>query len=216
MNFIKKYVWYVVGLVVIVVGGFLLLQGTGGKGGGGGNSTVPDLTEISSGNFSFAYPTVLQTKEYAPGVVSVGGVYKNAGFISLVDVVHYKSDLQSATPASFDAYMKKQALAFCGSDSTTTAGACSNPTEVAYTSPSGVSGFKLTLAFSRKNPTTGKTEASTYGPIYVFNTSKPPATGEKLRYEGVFIYPTFSTYLLLGTSSPDVMNPIVANLKIQK
>ncbi len=177
-------------------------------------STPAVGTQFKSGNFSFSYPSGSDPKEYATGVVSVGGNTKSGGFISIVDVVRYKSDLQSTAPVSFDAYMKTQAASFCGSDSAKYVVTCTNPVVTPYKNGTGATAYQMSLTLSKKDTATGKTTTSTYSPIYVFNTTQPATAGEKTRYEGIFIYPTFSTFSLVGTTSPALVESIASSMVV--
>lgn len=210
MSYITKYRWYLIGLlaVIIVVFGIYHYEKT---------RPGPILTELStfhSGNFTFVYPRTYESKEYATGVVSVGENYQNAGFIPLADVVRYKADPDVAQPVSFDAFMKKQVASLCGSDDSTQSISCTNPVVTPYTSTTGVSGSEVNLTLTKKNLSTGTVTTATYGPIYVFNSTD--TTAKPVRYQGVFIYPTFSSFILVGTTSPAFIESIATTIAISK
>lgn len=202
-----KYRWYLVGLlaiIVVVLGVNHYIRTRPG----------PILTEVSSfqsGNFTFEYPRTYEAKEYATGVVSLGENYQNAGFIPLVDIVRYKSDPDVAAPVSFDAFVKKQLGSLCGSDSAGFTITCTNPVVAEYTTGS-TKGEVVNMTLTKKNLTTGTTSTSTYGPIYVFNSTDTTAT--PIRYQGVFVYPTFSSFVLVGTTSPAFIESVATTLKL--
>lgn len=212
MTFIQKYRYYLIAAAVVVValiawGGYYLAHHKHVL------APLPEVTEFKSGNFSFSYPRVASAKEYASGVVSVGGEYNNF-FIPLIDIVHYKNDPQSAAPANLTAFIAKQAQALCGGDASGVRITCGSPVVTDYTSPTGVKGELLTLALTEANTKTGTSTSLTYGPIYVFAPHITPASIDgPARYDAVFIYPTFSSFLATGTTSAELMGEIVTNFK---
>lgn len=161
---------------------------------------VPDNATFSSGKFSFSYPRIYETREYATGVVSIGGSQPGGAFIPLIDVVQYKNDLQSATPASFDAFVTNQTHALCGSDASTETISCTNPVTKPYVTTAGLPGNQITMTLTRKNVKTGAVTTSSYGPIFVFNTTGAADPGTAVRYGAVLVYPTFSTFLLASST----------------
>ncbi|HVW71844.1 MAG TPA: hypothetical protein VHB93_01680 [Candidatus Paceibacterota bacterium] len=210
MSYITNYRWYWVGLLAVIVIGLGVWHYEDTRPG-------PILTELStfhSGNFTFVYPRTYEAKEYATGVVSVGENYQNAGFIPLVDVVRYKADPDVAQPVSFDAFMKKQVTALCGSDDSTQSITCTNPVVKPYTSTSGVAGSEVNVTLTKKNLSTGAVTTATYGPIYVFNSTDTTST--PVRYQGVFVYPTFSSFILVGTTSPAFVESLATTIAISK
>jgi hypothetical protein len=212
MTFIQKYRYYVIAAAVVVVallawGGYYLAHHKHIL------APLPETTEFRSGNFSFTYPRIVSAKEYDDGVVSVGGNY-NGVFIPLVDVVRYKSDPQSAAPANLTAFVTKQAQALCGGDTAGERISCGSPVVTEYTSPSGLQGQEISLTLTKANTTTGTSTSTTFAPIYVFDPHIIPASVDgPARYDAIFVYPTFSSFLATGTSSPELIGEIVTNLK---
>ncbi len=193
-----------IGVIVILIGAWILYP-----------RPVPETTQFASGHFTVTYPRVDEVREYDTGVVSVGDT-AGSTFIPLVDVVEYKNDLQSAAPANFDAFMKKQVAQLCGSDASGESITCSNPVVTPFTAESGLSGSEVSLTLTHKNLRTGTTTASTYAPIYVFDTTKPVDQGETKRYSGIFVYPTFSSFILVGTTSPEFVENIASSVTLNK
>lgn len=202
--------------VVIILGIILLIIGYVAT------RPVPDLTDFRSQYFTFTYPRMYDTEEYAPGVVSIG--HQNGQvLIPLVLVNRYQSDPDIATPETFDAFMKRQASALCGTDGSVESVTCTEVAVTPYENPNGATGQKLDLTLLRKNLTSGTTTTSTYGPIYVFNTTatSTPETSaatstpeDSLRYSAIFIYPAISAFLISSTS-PELLNQVVTTFSLQ-
>lgn len=198
----------VVAIVAAVVLGFYLFDSI--------PKPLPETVTFSSGNFSFDHALAFQTREYAKGVVAVGGSQTSAdAFIPLIDVVEYKHDLQSAAPASFDAFVARQAKALCAADSSTETVACTDMVEKPFVTAAQLPGKEVSFTLIRTTVKTGAVAKSTFGPIFVFNTTEAPEPGEKSRYKGVFIYPTFSTFLL-APGTADFVRDIATTLVIQQ
>lgn len=212
MTFIQKYRYYIIAAAVVVVallawGGYYLAHHKHVL------APLPEVTEFRSGDFSFTYPRITDAKEYADGVVSVGGEY-NGYFIPLVDVVHYKNDSQSAAPANLTAFITKQAQALCGGDAAGVRVTCGSPVLTEYTSPTGLKGQEISLTITETNVTTGTSTTLTYAPIYVFAPRIQPASVDgPARYDAVFVYPTFSSFLATGTTSAELIGEVVTNFK---
>jgi hypothetical protein len=205
MSLAKKY-RLIIASIIVVVGGILLFIWGYNK-----LQPLPELTEFKTSYFHFIYPRAYTAKEYAPGVVSIGN-QDNDGINPLVEVVRYQSDPDIALPATFDAFMKRQAAALCGADGPIESISCTQVGVTPYTNPLGVKGNKLDLALVRTNLRSGTTTNSTYGPIYVFDTSGSRASStpeDPFRYSAIFIYPSLSAFINLGTTSPQILNEVV-------
>jgi hypothetical protein len=212
MSYIIKYRWYLIGLLALIAIGYGVHRYEVTRPG-------PITTEVStfqSGNFSITYPRIYTAKEYAAGVVSLGSNYSKTLFIPLVDVVRYKQDPQAATPASFTSFMNKQVVALCGTDAGIESVSCSAPVAKPYTNAAGLKGQEIMLTLNKKNLKTGTTSAATYGPVYVFETTLPATATSPVNYQGVFVYPTFSSFILVGTTSPAFVESIASGLTISK
>jgi len=209
-QFVRKYRWFVAAaailVIIIALGSYFALRAA--------RPAPPDTTVFQSGNFSFTYPRVYAAKEYADGSVSLGGKTGDV-FIPLVDVVRYKSDPDRPAPASFDTFAARQAENLCGSDAQGVSIACTSPVGEAYTSPTGLAGTKLSLSLVRKNLATGTSTTSTFGPVYVFNTTVPAEQGEAVRYQGVFVYPDFSSFVL-APDSASLVSDVASTVTVTK
>lgn len=210
-NLITKYRFWIVGAIVLVLGGFLLDWGYEEF------KPLPDNTEFKARLFNFSFPRVYNAEEYATGVVSIGmrSTSSPDGLDPLIEITKYQSDPDTARPADFNTFMKRQASALCGADGPSESVACTEVGITAYTSPTGISGQKLDLTLIRKNLKTGTSTTSTYGPMYVFNTSKASSTpGANYRYSAIFIYPSLAAFLS-GTTSPALMDQVLATFTIK-
>ena len=126
----------------------------------------------------------------------------------------YQSDPDEAAPASFDAFMKRQAGALCGADGPTESISCTQVGVTPTTTANGLSGQMLNLTLVRKNLKTGTTTSTTYGPMYVFNTTEPATADAPLRYTGIFVYPALSAFIDQGTTTPALMDQIMSTLML--
>lgn len=207
MSFLLKYRFWIVSAVVVA--GVVLVATQLFK------AHVPDITNFITSEYSFTYPRTFSTEEYAPGVVSIGHQRPPYGLVPFVDVNIYKSDPQSKLPSSFDAFAKAQAAELCGSDDSVASITCTQKSVAPYTSAEGLIGTKMELTATFKNLKTGTTTSSTYGPLYVFDTtaSATREAGAPLRYSGVFVYQSFTAFLA-GTSSPALLNQVVDTLTL--
>jgi hypothetical protein len=122
----------------------------------------------------------------------------NGEVYGLIDVNVYMSDPQSTLPKSFNAFVKQQAESLCGSDNSIESITCSQKSIEPYTSPKGDVGQKMELTLVHKNLKTGTTTSEIYGPFYVFDTTPtgPREADIPFRYSGVFVYPSFTAFLL--------------------
>jgi hypothetical protein len=205
MELLKKYRLWIAGAIVVIAGIYLLTVAIDAL------TPPPDNTEFKSRNFSFTYPRVYTAEEYSPEEVSIGTEREDGVIDPLVQVVHYKSDPDVAVPASFDAFVKRQAAALCGSDAAESV-TCTEVGTAAYTSPTnGAVGQKLNLTLVRKNLTSGTTTSSTYGPLYVFNTTTATTSTpeDPLRYSAIFIYPSLQTFLSGATTSQALLDQVI-------
>lgn len=209
-SFLKKYRLLIAGILVVVLGGWLLL--------GGIDALTPrsDYAEFRTSYFSFTYPRIYHAEDYARGVATLG---KKEGevFTPYVEISRYRSDPDTATPATFDLFMKQQAGALCGADDSIESITCTEVGVTPYTSPKGVVGQKLALTLVRKNLKTGTTTSSTYAPLYVFNiTSTATSTSANpKRYSAIFIYPSLSAFLS-GTTNPELMDQVLNTFELKK
>lgn len=175
---------------------------------------VPDPANISYNdkNFSFTYPREFKIQEFARGTVIVGDKQSDI-FNPLVEVMLYQSDPDAALPATFDAYMNRQALALCGSDSVEKI-TCSDVIATPYTNAQGLLGQQLSLTLTRENLETGTTTTETFGPLYVFNTTRFVADpADTFRYRAIFVYPSFASVVGANTS-PALLTHILDSLTI--
>lgn len=207
MHFLKKNRFRVaVGLVTILGLGLIYLIASGSL------TPLPDITSFKSKHYSFDYPRTYNAREYASGVVSVGTVFGDM-LIPYVEVTRYQSDPDVAIPGSFDAFMKRQASALCGTDGSVESITCTQVGVTPYTSPKGLSGQTLNLTLVHKNLKSGTTTSSTYGPFYVFNTTATPRPDAPLRYSAIFIYPALSAFLS-GTTTPELMQQVIGTFAL--
>lgn len=173
---------------------------------------IPDNTTYRDSNFSFVYPRVYETKEYAAGTVTVGDTIDDV-FRPLVEVIRYESDRDVALPATFDAYIKRQAQVLCGSDGAESV-TCTDVLVAPYTSAQGLVGQELSLTLNRKNLISGTTTTATFGPVYVFNTTRPVENpSDTLRYRAIFVYPSFAS-VVSATTSPALLTQIIDSLAL--
>ncbi len=215
MHLPKNRTYTLAAAIVILLGIILLIIGYAAT------RPVPDLTDFRSQYFTFTYPRMYDTEEYAPGVVSIGR-QNGQVLMPLVEVNRYQSDPDIETPETFDAFMKRQASALCGNDNSLESVSCTEVAVTPYENPNGATGQKLDLTLIRKNLTSGTTTSSTYGPIYVFNTtstSTPDATATStpestLRYSAIFVYPALSAFLISSTS-PELLNQVITTFELQ-
>ncbi|HRH55984.1 MAG TPA: hypothetical protein PK609_03945 [Candidatus Paceibacterota bacterium] len=174
---------------------------------------LPDNTTYHDSAFSFEYPRSFSAEEYAPNAVGISSVNEN-GTTPLVQVIRYQSDPDSALPASFDAYVERQALALCGSDGPVEDLSCSDLVRTPYTSAQGHEGQELSLTLLRTNLESGTTTTETFAPLYVFNATRPVEDPEdKLRYRALFVYPAFSS-VVGGNTSPELLAQVIDSLVI--
>lgn len=206
MHFLQKNRLIVAAVLVVILGGGIAYLTYNHL------HPVPDTTTFKATHFSFEYPRTFAAREYAMDVVSVG---KEDGdtLKPNIEVVRYQSDPDVALPASFDAFMKRQAAALCGTDSSVESIACTEVGVTKYTNPKGMDGAMLNLTLVRTNLKTGAKTSSTYGPMYVFNNTPRATADSPLRYSAVFIYPSLSAFLN-GTTSPALMQQVVTSFLI--
>lgn len=205
MKFIKKYRFILLALLVIVIAAvaYQVLS----------HRKHPYTTTIfHAEHFSFSYSTRYQAEEYAPDVISVGYAVPG-GFDPHIEVVNYQSDPQSPLPKGFQAFVKQQAFALCGSDGPIESISCSQASSTAYTSPTGIQGQELHLTLVKKNLATATTSSESYGPFYVFDTTATSTTDRPFRYSALFVYPSLADFLQ-GTTTPDLMQQIMGTLTI--
>lgn len=163
-------------------------------------------------NFSFTYPREYKTQEFARGTVIVGDKQSDV-FNPLVEVMLYQSDPDAALPPTFNAYMNRQALALCGSDSVEKI-TCSDVIATPYTSSQGLLGQELSLTLTRENLGSGTTTTETFGPVYVFNTTRFVADPtDTFRYRAIFVYPSFAS-VVASSTSPALLAHILDSLTI--
>lgn len=196
----------IVGVVLVLVAALVLFR----------NAWFPlsDETTYHGSGFTFVYPHASDAEEYAPGAVVVGNSSEDGVFSPLVEVVRYQSDREVALPPTFDAYVKRQALALCGSDGGVESLSCTDAAAAPYTSAQGLEGQELTLTLLRTNLESGTTTTETFGPIYVFNMTRPVENPEEaLRYRALFVYPSFAA-ATSGSTSPKLLTQIIDSLLI--
>lgn len=206
MQFLKKNRIRVAAVLVIILGiGLAFLTW-------GYLHPLPATTEFKSSSFSFTYPRTYFAKEYAAGVVSIG-MGNDETIVPYIEVDKYRSDPESATPKSFEDFIKHQASVLCGADGPIESVTCTQIGITPYTNANGEDGSKLDLTLIRKNLKTGTTTSSTYGPLYVFNVTPTPSADSPLHYAAVFIYPSLSAFLH-GTTTPELEQQIVSTFKV--
>jgi len=206
MSYITKYRWYLLGLIAVLLIAYAFYSHY--------EKTKPgpittDVSTFVSGHVSFDYPRTYAVKEYSAGQVSVGQNYGKSGFISLVDVVNYKTDPHSAPAASYLIWKNKELASLCGSDDSVESITCTNPTSTSVYSTGGLQGEDIMMTLTKKNLTTGTTSTLMYGPVYVFNTTSATAPTS---YQAVFVYPTFSSFILVGSTSPAFVDSIATTI----
>lgn len=170
-----------------------------------GWAPLPDETTYQSSAFSFSYPRIYTLEEYARGVVSVGTEIEGER-VSLVEVVRYRQDPDTATPVSYETFVTRQLLALCGSDDAALMISCSNPVATSSSYGGAFETDEITLTMTRTNAAGEKT-TEPYGPIYVFNTTEAATAEDPLRYEATFVYPSLEA-VRAGTSSPALVQEI--------
>lgn len=190
--------------LVLILGGWYLFA----------NSTRPstDTSTFKSKAFWFDYPRTFDVREFETGAVLVGSQERKE-FVPLVQVMEYKSDPDSPLAASYEEFVTQQALELCGSDNSEENVECSNAVVEPFTSLNAFDGFKITLTLTRTNLGTQETVASTFGPIYAFNVTKPATAEDPLRYASVFVNPTLQA-TLSGTEVTELLDAVVARLVI--
>jgi len=207
LDLAKKYRWFIAGglivLILIAVGAHYAFKKP--------PPPIDAPSEFKSANFSFTYPRLFTAVERTDGAVALGGKVGDS-FIPLVDVVRYKTDPDAPAPASFETFAARQAQALCGSDAEGVSLACTSPVTKVYTTPAGLVGEEMSLTLVARNLKSGTTTSSTYGPVYIFNTSQKPDPGEAVSYQAVFVYPDFYSFTLASSSAalvPDVAATLV-------
>ena len=208
MKFDKRRLLILGGAVLLLIAAVLLwreYEDTDGW------APLPEETAYQGSEFSFSYPRGYSLEEYVRGVVSLG-MRSEDERTSLVEVVRSRHDPDVAAPASFQAFVNRQALALCGSDDAAFAISCSNP--VSTTTPFGGEheGIALTLTMTRTNAA-GETSTEPFGPIYVFNTTQEVTAEDPLRYEAIFVYPSLEA-LRAGTSTPALVEQVARSIVI--
>lgn len=208
MTFDKKRIYILAGAVLVFAIAALIwwqYEETDGW------APLPVETSYQSPEFAFSYPREYSLEEYARGVVSLGTEI-NDERVSLVEVVRYRHDPDTATPVSYEAFVTRQVLALCGSDDAALIISCSNP--VATSSPYGgaFEADEITLTMTRTNAA-GEKITEPFGPIYVFNTTQAATAEDPLRYEATFVYPSLEA-VRAGTSTPALTELIARSLKL--
>ncbi|MES2225248.1 MAG: hypothetical protein V4480_00375 [Patescibacteria group bacterium] len=174
---------------------------------------LPVMTTYIGSAFTFSYPRANHLEEYSSDVVSVQRPFGDT-YYPLVEVVRYKSDPDVKLPSSFEAYIKQQAVALCGTDGSVESITCTGATTTPYVNAQGIAGEKLSLTLVRKNLTTGTSTTTAFEPIYVFNTTPVHMpSGESLRYQAIFIYPSLAAFVA-GSSTPALESQIIDSLSI--
>lgn len=174
---------------------------------------LPENTTYYDSSFSFEYPRMNNAEEYAPGAVAVGSTNEGV-FNPFVEVVRYQSDRDVALPATFDAYVERQATALCGSDGPVESLSCTDVVSAPYTSAQGLTGQELSLTLLRTNLESGTTTTEVFAPVYVFNLTRPVEDPEDVsRYRALFVYPSFSS-VASGNVSPALLSQIIDSLLI--
>jgi len=200
----KKILIGAVVLVLLAAAGWYLYDNYG--------RPVPDNTMYSSRNFSFAYPRTNELKEYTSGAIAIGTQKGNA-YDPLVEVVRYKSDPDTALPASYDAFIKRQARNLCAADGPAESISCPDAQAEPFVTASGITGQKLTLTLTRTNLQSGTTTTAIYAPLYAFNKTEAPTAENPLRYDAVFVYPSLPS-VIDGTNVPNLLDQVVNSLAI--
>jgi hypothetical protein len=173
---------------------------------------VPDDTTYHDVGYSFTYPRLYHISEYGIGVASLGRPFGDT-YTPLVEVVQYDSDPDVALPKSYDAFVMKQAIDICGSDSSVESITCTATSTTRYTSAQGLSGKELMLTLTRKNLVTSTTTKMAYGPFYGFNMTPKPTKDSPLRYRVLLVYPSLEAFVA-GTSSPKLLQTVIDSLVI--
>lgn len=209
MKFDKKRLLILGGAVLLLIAAVLFwreYEDTDGW------APLPEETAYQGSEFSFSYPRGYSLQEYARGVVSLGTKTDDTR-TSLVEVVRYRHDPDVATPASFQAFVNRQALALCGSDDATFIISCSNPVATSTEFGGEYEGSALTLTMTRTNAA-GETTREDFGPIYVFNTTPEVTAEDPLRYEAIFVYPSLEA-VRAGTSTPALVEQVARSIVIE-
>ncbi|GEM_PF-1393254 len=195
----------VVAALILIGGGWYLIS----------NVNPPPSTDTStfkSKAFWFDYPRIFDVREFETGAVLVGSQERKE-FVPLVQVMEYKSDPDSPLPASYEEFVTQQALELCGSDNSEESVECSTPVVEPFTSLNAFEGLKVTLTLTRTNLETQESVASTFGPIYAFDVTKPATAEDPLRYTSIFVNPTLQA-TLSGTEVTELLDAVVARLVI--
>lgn len=204
---IEKRQAYALGAIIILIlaaGGWYLYTHRQGP--------LPDTSMYRGRSFNFIYPRIDEFKEYTSTAVSVGKQVKDV-YDPAVEVVLYKNDPDTALPASYEAFVQKQALALCSSDGPAEELSCSAPLSETFVTRSGVTGEKRSFTLTRTNLTSGTTTTMTFAPVYTFNRSTAATADSPLRYAAVFVYPSVPG-MLAGTASSQLIDQIVNSLTL--
>lgn len=206
MNFLKKNRFTIAGVLVVILGAGIAYLTYSYL------NPVPDTTDFKSSRYSFTYPRTYTAHEYSSGEVTLGTMKKDT-LTPYVEVNWYRSDPESAAPKNFDEFMKRQAAALCGADGPVESITCTEVGVTPYVNPNGEDSSMLNLTLVRKNLKSGTTTSATYGPFYVFNTSRPATSAAPVQYSAVFVYPSLSAFLN-GTTSPALIQQVVTTFKV--
>ncbi|MBU1292921.1 hypothetical protein KJ819_02520 [Patescibacteria group bacterium] len=191
-------------LILLVLGGWYLASNS--------KPVSTDTSTFRSKAFWFDYPRTYDVREFETGAVLVGSAEKRE-FTPLVQVMEYKSDPDEALPVSYEAFVRQQALALCGSDDSKTNVECADVVVEPFTSLNAFEGLKLTMSLVSTDLETEEVAVSSFGPIYAFDITKPGTAEDPLRYSTIFVNPTLAA-TLAKKDVTELLNNIVDRLVV--
>lgn len=172
---------------------------------------IPGNKAVHEGEIvSFTIPSGMVVEQYGLRTTLVGRMEEDT-FLPLVDAVQYRQDPDGPAIATYDAFLRAQLLALCGSDAETVS--CTNVAGIPYTAPDGTVGEEYTLTMIRTSPT-GAVNESVFGPVYAFNQSRAATENNPRQFKALLIYPSFTTYLK-GIPAFDTLDEILETLVIE-
>lgn len=199
---LKKYVVVVALLaVVLLIAGLWYVR----------PAFIPGSETVHEGEIvSFTIPSGTLVEQYGLRTTLVGRMEEDT-FLPLVDAVQYRQDPDAPTVTTYDAFLRAQLLALCGSDAETVS--CTNVAGIPYITPDGTPGEEYTLTMMRTSPS-GAVNESTFGPVYAFNQSRAATENNPRQFKALLIYPSFTTYLK-GIPAFDTLDAILETLVIE-
>lgn len=202
-----KIILLAVAAVLVIGGGIALFTYDDWK-------PLPDTTTYQGRNISFTYPRTYSVDEYGASAVYVSSTTAEGTELPVVEIVTYRNDPDVARPPTFRVFADRQIQALCGTDAPGETVRCITPVVEPYTAPGGYLGQQYNLTLERRNITSGAVSTTTYGPIYVFDITEPATPENPLRYEAIFVYPSFTAWNQ-GNGKPELLETIMNTLVLE-